>query len=76
MHLGLEMTEIGWVLIVGIMGFFLLEKLALWRHDYATLSGHTHEKPIVAMIIIGDSMHNFVDGILLAAAFLADWKLG
>jgi zinc and cadmium transporter len=75
-NLGLEMTELGWVLIVGIMGFFLLEKLALWRHDHATLCGQTQEKPIVAMIVIGDSMHNFVDGILLAAAFLADWKLG
>ncbi len=75
-HLGLEITELGWVLIAGIMGFFLLEKLALWRHDHATLSGHTQEKPIVAMIVIGDSMHNFVDGILLAAAFLTDWKLG
>jgi zinc and cadmium transporter len=75
-HLGLDITELGWVLVGGIMGFFLLEKLALWRHDHATLLGHTQEKPIVAMIIIGDSMHNFVDGILLAAAFLTDWKLG
>jgi zinc and cadmium transporter len=75
-HLGLDITELGWVLVAGMMGFFLLEKLALWRHDHATSLGHTQEKPIVAMIIIGDSMHNFVDGILLAAAFLTDWKLG
>jgi zinc and cadmium transporter len=75
-HLGLDITALGWVLVVGIMGFFLLEKLALWRHDHATSLGHTQDKPIVAMIIIGDSMHNFVDGILLAAAFLTDWKLG
>ena len=75
-HLGLDITELGWVLVAGMMGFFLLEKLALWRHDHATTLGHTQEKPIVAMIIIGDSMHNFVDGILLAAAFLTDWKLG
>lgn len=75
-HLGLDITELGWVLIFGIMGFFLLEKLALWRHDHAITLGHTQEKPIVSMIIIGDSMHNFVDGILLAAAFLTDWKLG
>ena len=75
-NLGLDIDELGWVLITGIMGFFLLEKLALWRHDHATLLGHTQEKPIVAMIVLGDSMHNFVDGILLAAAFLTDWKLG
>lgn len=75
-HLGLDITEAGWVLVGGIMSFFLLEKLALWRHDHATALGHTNYKPQVAMIVIGDGMHNFVDGILLAAAFLTDWKLG
>jgi len=75
-RLGLDISKLGWVLVFGIMGFFLLEKLALWRHDHATSLGHTQNKPIVAMIVIGDSMHNFVDGVLLAAAFLTDWKLG
>jgi len=90
-HLGLDIAEIGWVLLGGLMGFFLLEKLALWRHDHVgesndidlnhmhsnhTEAKHTQEKPIVAMIVVGDGMHNFVDGILLAAAFLTDWKLG
>ncbi len=73
---GLEIERLGWVLVAGIMGFFLVEKLALWRHDHATSLGHTEEKPVVAMIVVGDSMHNFVDGILIAASFLADWKLG
>ncbi len=75
-QLGLDITELGWVLVCGIMGFFLLEKMALWRHDHATELGKTREKPIVSIIIIGDSMHNFVDGILLAATFLTDSKLG
>ncbi len=75
-NLGLDITKAGWVLVCGIMGFFLLEKLALWRHDHATDLGHITHKPQVAMIIIGDGMHNFVDGVLLAAAFLTDVKLG
>jgi zinc and cadmium transporter len=75
-HLGLDIAEAGWVLVGGIMGFFLLEKLALWRHDHATELGKTKYKPQVTMIVIGDGMHNFVDGILLAASFLADPKLG
>lgn len=75
-NLGLDITQAGWVLLGGIMGFFLLEKLALWRHDHATTLGNTKHKPQVAMIVIGDGMHNFVDGILLAAAFLTDVKLG
>jgi zinc and cadmium transporter len=74
--LGLDITSAGWVLLAGIMGFFLLEKMALWRHDHNTHHGHTTHKPQVAMIIIGDGMHNFVDGVLIAAAFLTDWKLG
>ena len=75
-NLGLDITNAGWVLVGGIMGFFLLEKLALWRHDHAITLGNTKHKPQVAMIVIGDGMHNFVDGILLAAAFLTDAKLG
>ena len=75
-NLGLDITQAGWILIAGIMGFFLLEKLALWRHDHATHLGKTQHKPQVTMIVIGDGMHNFVDGVLLAATFLTDWKLG
>jgi zinc and cadmium transporter len=75
-NLGLNITEAGWVLVAGIMTFFLLEKLVFWRHDHTHELGHAYYKPQVAMIIIGDGMHNFVDGILLAAAFLTDWKLG
>ncbi len=75
-HLGLDISTAGWVLVCGIMGFFLLEKFALWRHDHATDLGQTKHKPQVAMIVIGDGMHNFVDGVLLAAAFLTDVKLG
>lgn len=38
-HLGLDITEFGWDLVAGILGFFLLEQLALWRHDHATTLG-------------------------------------
>jgi zinc and cadmium transporter len=74
--LGLDITRAGWVLLAGIIGFFLLEKMALWRHDHNTHHGHTTHKPQVSMIVIGDGIHNFVDGVLIAAAFLTDEKLG
>jgi zinc and cadmium transporter len=74
--MGLNITQAGWMLITGIMGFFLLEKLALWRHDHNAHLNDTKHKPQVTMIVVGDAMHNFVDGILLAAVFLADWRLG
>lgn len=65
----MDITELGWVLVCGIMGFFLLEKLSLWRHDHATTLGHTQDKPIVAMIVIGGSMHNFIDGVFWPPPF-------
>lgn len=65
--------------LAGVLGFFVLEKLALWRHAHAGLHAQAHEtrrKPAGTMILIGDALHNFVDGILIAAAFLTDPALG
>ena len=64
--------------LAGILTFFVLEKLALWRHAHVG-GGHAHAHPARAagpMIILGDGLHNFVDGVLIAAAFLADPSLG
>lgn len=63
------------VMLAGLLAFFLLEKAALWRH------GHTHEEhgarePSGMLILVGDGFHNFVDGVLIAAAFLTDVKVG
>ncbi len=60
------------VTLAGILGFFLLEKAALWRHEHERGARH----PAGMMIVLGDGFHNFVDGILLAAAFLQDAALG
>ncbi len=67
----------------GILGFFVLEKLVLWRHCHVEdCEAHDqHAGPgdhgrSGLMIVIGDSFHNFVDGILIAAAFLESTELG
>ena len=70
-------------LLLGILVFFLLEKLLLWRHCHhdhceahdITPSHHDFGRSGM-MIMIGDSFHNFVDGILIAAAFLESTQLG
>ena len=65
----------------GILGFFLLEKLLLWRHSHEHDAGaepsHHHEHARAgALIVVGDTVHNFVDGVLIAAAFLQSVELG
>jgi zinc and cadmium transporter len=60
--------------LAGLVGFFILEKGVIWRHchDPACLQ---HSAAGV-MILVGDAFHNFVDGIAIAAAFLASFPLG
>ena len=65
----------------GILGFFLLEKLLLWRHshDHGDGDGPAHHREHAragALIVVGDTIHNLVDGVLIAAAFLQSPELG
>ena len=67
----------------GIFAFFVLEKLLLWRHCHTEhCEVHdTHAQPhdhgrSGALIVVGDAVHNFVDGVLIAAAFLQSTELG
>ncbi len=88
-------------LLAGLLMFFVLEKLVIWRHCHgdqcevhalhikdncpeseshshsASDHHHHHEGDRSGlMIMIGDTFHNFIDGVLIAAAFMADIKLG
>jgi zinc and cadmium transporter len=91
-----QFQSLSGTILAGILGFFVLEKLLIWRHcHYGScgahgddghgddhVHGHSHShgrsdvKSAGALIILGDSIHNFVDGVLIAAAFLTDPKLG
>lgn len=71
-------------ILLGILVFFVLEKLMLWRHHHhhdgeetsaPGVDHHDHGRS-GWMIVIGDSFHNFTDGVIIASAFLADAKLG
>jgi zinc and cadmium transporter len=95
-----QFQSLSGTILAGILGFFVLEKLLIWRHchygehceahgdedehDHPNSHGHDHghhghghgHKSAGTLIIVGDGIHNFVDGVLIAAAFLTDEQLG
>jgi len=88
-----EISILSSTILAGILLFFILEKLLIWRHchsgaceahgEEAHDHGHgqalrdNHGRRVAGMfIILGDSIHNFVDGVLIGAAFLTDPQLG
>ncbi len=70
----LPATRVFGTLLLGILLFFVLEKLVLWRHC------HTHDCEVhdgsVFPVLIGDAFHNFVDGAVIAAAVMTSVPLG
>jgi zinc and cadmium transporter len=62
-------------LLAGILTFFVLEKLVLWRHchDEGTCTVH---RSTATLVILGDTVHTFVDGAVIAAAVLTSPELG
>jgi len=93
-----QIQTLSGTILAGILGFFILEKLLIWRHchygaceahgddghedshEHGHVHSHSHNHGIAkstgALIIVGDGIHNFVDGVLIAAAFLTDAQLG
>ncbi len=79
---GVGAHGIGIALAGGIIAFFVLEKLVLWRHchvDTCEAHGpqdHHRDRASATLILWGDAFHNLLDGVLIAAAFLTDPHLG
>ena len=68
--------------LLGLLLFFMLEKMVLWRHchvddcEFHVPDHNPVQSSAGFLILVGDGMHNFVDGILIGAAFLTDIHLG
>jgi zinc and cadmium transporter len=67
--------EISLALIGGITAFFILEKIIHWRHCH-NIDCETHTQPFGYMSLLGDGLHNFIDGMLIAGSFLVNTQLG
>jgi zinc and cadmium transporter len=74
--------HVGLALLAGILLFFLLEKFVLWRHchdDPCEMHSPTHDardRASANLILAGDTFHNLLDGVLVAAAFMTNPQLG
>jgi zinc and cadmium transporter len=73
---------VGVALLAGIALFFVLEKFLLWRHCHTEAleseQAHAHHRRHASgwLVLVGDGLHNFIDGVLIAAAFMTDIHLG
>jgi zinc and cadmium transporter len=63
-------------LLGGVLAFFLLEKLVLWRHCHDAHECEVHTSSAASLVIVGDAFHTFVDGAVIAAAVVTSIPLG
>ncbi|UCE30601.1 MAG: ZIP family metal transporter [Burkholderiales bacterium] len=82
---GADAHALAWTLLAGLIGFIALERLSILRHSHHHEGdGHAHDHghdereagPGGMLVLVGDTVHNFGDGILIAAAFLISPEVG
>lgn len=76
-HIYPEATETNttsfWIFaLAGVVFFFIAERLIHWHHH----QNHDHTHPIGKLVLLGDGVHNFVDGLLIAGSFLISPSVG
>lgn len=71
---GGEVTTVFIWVLFGFALFFLFEQFIHWHHCHKMPSEHKH--PVTYLILFADAIHNFIDGLAIGAAFMADFRLG
>ncbi|HLC36817.1 MAG TPA: ZIP family metal transporter [archaeon] len=69
-----EPLPVSLMVLSGIIVFFILENVIHWHHAHHIEEKHAH--PFTYLNLIGDAFHNFIDGALIAASFLASIQVG
>lgn len=72
---GRSEANISMYILLGILAFFLLEKVLHWRHCHEEPC-EAHPHPFSYIILTGDAIHNFIDGAIIAASFLISFPVG
>ncbi len=79
-----DATLISVFILAGVFLFFILEKVLHWHHSHGqveecaeTIAGHDHcHKPLGTIVIVADSVHNFIDGIIIGVSYLVSLPVG
>ena len=72
----MEQVEVRTVMLITLLGFssfFLLERVLRWRHCH---EDECDVHPVTYLALAGDSLHNFIDGVIIAGSYLIDFNLG
>ncbi|MDD3002507.1 MAG: ZIP family metal transporter [Candidatus Shapirobacteria bacterium] len=72
----LDSLTVSLLTIGGLLIFFILEKILRWHHCHEINHSDHQSKHLVVLNIFGDTVHNLIDGMLIAASFIVDFKLG
>lgn len=72
-----EMTA-SLLILAGFLAFFILEKFIHHKHTHEeeTIVGHGHAAHLAPINLLGDAVHNFIDGLIIAAAYITSIPLG